>query len=137
MPDDGKLFAYGLAVAGSDWQEWKVRDVESGKDLSDDLKWIKFSSASWNHEGWGFFYSRYDEPKGTGEHLQEANYFHKLYYHKIGTPQTQDELIYENKDHKDWLFGATVTEDGAYLVISRLKGFRSEESNLLQRSAAS
>ena len=48
VPDDGKLFAYGIAVAGSDWQEWKVRDVESGKDLNDDLKWIKFSGASWN-----------------------------------------------------------------------------------------
>ncbi len=131
VPDNGKLFAYGLAVAGSDWQEWKVRDVESGKDLADDLKWIKFSGASWNHDGSGFFYSRYDEPKGTGEHLQETNFFHKLYFHKIGTPQAQDELVYENKDHKDWLFGAAVTEDGAYLVIVVSKGFRSEESNLL------
>ena len=51
VPDDGKLFAYGIAVAGSDWQEWKVRDVESGKDLDDDLKWIKFSGASWTHDG--------------------------------------------------------------------------------------
>jgi prolyl oligopeptidase len=122
VPDDGKLFAYGLAVAGSDWQEWKVRDVETGKDLEDDLKWIKFSGASWNHDGSGFFYSRYDEPKGTGEHLQETNFFHKLHFHKIGTPQTQDELIYENKEHKDWLFGSTVTEDGGYLIIVVSKG---------------
>jgi prolyl oligopeptidase len=122
VPDDGKLFAYGIAVAGSDWQEWKVRDVETGKDLDDDLKWIKFSAASWNHDGSGFFYSRYDEPKGAGEHLQETNFFHKLYFHKIGTPQSQDELVYENKDHKDWLLNAVVTEDGAYLVISVSKG---------------
>ena len=118
VPDDGKLFAYGLANAGSDWQEWKVRDIESGKDLDDNLKWVKFSSASWSHDGSGFFYSRYDEPKGGGEQLKEANYFQKLYYHKIGTPQSQDELIYERKDHKDWLFTAEVTEDGAYLIIS-------------------
>jgi prolyl oligopeptidase len=118
VPDGGKLFAYGLAVAGSDWQEWKVRDVETGKDLDDDLKWVKFSGASWNHEGSGFFYSRYDEPKGGGEQLKETNYFQKLYYHKIGTPQAHDELIYERKDHKDWLFNADVTEDGAYLIIN-------------------
>ena len=118
VPDDGKLFAYGLANAGSDWQEWKVRDIESGKDLDDNLKWVKFSSASWSHDGAGFFYSRYDEPKGGGEQLKEANYFQKIYYHKIGTPQSQDELIYDRKDHKDWLFNADVTEDGAYLIIN-------------------
>jgi prolyl oligopeptidase len=122
VPDNGKLFAYGIAVAGSDWQEWKVRDVETGKDLDDNLKWIKFSAASWNHDGSGFFYSRYDEPKGAGEHLQETNFFHKLYFHKIGALQTEDELIYENKDHKDWLFNAVVTEDGAYLVINVSQG---------------
>ena len=118
MPDDGKLFAYGLETAGSDWQEWKVRDIETGKDLSDDLKWVKFSSASWSHDGSGFFYSRYDEPKGGGEQLKETNYFQKLYYHKIGTPQSADELVYERKDHKDWLFSGEVTEDGAYLIIT-------------------
>ena len=118
VPDDGKLFAYGLETAGSDWQEWKVRDIETGKDLSDDLKWVKFSSASWSHDGSGFFYSRYDEPKGGGEQLKETNYFQKLYYHKIGTPQSADELVYERKDHKDWLFSGEVTEDGAYLIIT-------------------
>ncbi len=118
VPDDGKLFAYGLAVAGSDWQEWKVRDVESGKDLDDDLKWVKFSGASWSHDGSGFYYCRYDAPKGGGEQLKETNYFQKLYYHKIGTPQSADELIYERKDHKDWLFSGEVTEDGAYLIIT-------------------
>ncbi len=122
VPDDGKLFAYGLSTAGSDWQEWKVRDVETGKDLSDDLKWVKFSSTSWNHDGSGFFYSRYDQPKGGGEQLKETNYFQKLYYHKIGTQQSQDALIYERKDHKDWLFSAQVTEDGAYLIISAQRG---------------
>ncbi len=118
VPDDGKLFAYGLETAGSDWQEWKVRDIETGKDLSDDLKWVKFSNASWTHDGSGFFYSRYDAPKGGGEQLKETNYFQKLYYHKIGTPQSADELIYERTDHKDWLFSGTVTEDGAYLIIN-------------------
>jgi len=120
VPHHGKLLAYGLATAGSDWQEWKVRDIASGKDLSDDVKWVKFSAASWSHDGSGFFYSRYDEPKG--EQLKQTNYLQKLYYHKIGTPQAQDALIYERKDHKDWIFGGEVTEDGSYLIISVAQG---------------
>jgi prolyl oligopeptidase len=120
VPDDGKLLAYGLAAAGSDWQEWKVREIATGKDLSDDLKWVKFSGASWSHDGSGFLYSRYDEPKA--EELKQTNYFQKLFYHKIGAPQSQDALIYERKDHKDWLFGGEVTEDGAYLIITVSQG---------------
>lgn len=120
VPDDGKLLAYGLATAGSDWQEWKIRDIATGKDLSDDLKWVKFSSASWSHDSGSFYYSRYDAP--DSEQLKQANYFHKLYCHKIGTPQAEDALIYERKDHKDWLFNAGVTEDGAYLIITVSQG---------------
>jgi prolyl oligopeptidase len=113
---DGKLLAYSLSASGSDWQEWKVRDVETGKDLSDDLKWIKFSDASWTPDGKGFFYSRYDEPKGDS--LKDTNYFQKLYYHKLGSPQAEDVLVYERPDQKDWLFGGTVTEDGNYLIAT-------------------
>ncbi|MGZ5552353.1 MAG: prolyl oligopeptidase family serine peptidase [Chthoniobacterales bacterium] len=116
VTDDSKLLAYGLAVAGSDWQEWKVRDIETGKDLDDQLKWIKFSNAAWAHDGSGFFYSRYDEP--TADQLKAANYFHKLYFHKLGTPQNNDSLVYERADHKDWLFAPHVTDDGAYLIIN-------------------
>jgi prolyl oligopeptidase len=121
VSDDGKLLAYGLAVAGSDWQEWKVRDIKTGKDLSDDVKWVKFSSASWKHDGSGFFYSRYDAPV-SAEQLKQANYFHKVYFHKLGTPQAKDQLIYERKDHKDWNFSAEVTEDGDFLIITVSQG---------------
>jgi len=120
VPDDGKLLAYGLATAGSDWQEWKVRDIASGKDLSDDLKWVKFSGASWAHDGSGFYYSRFEEPKAGA--LKTANYFHKIFFHKIGTPQSDDALIYERNDHKDWLFNSDVTDDGAYLIITVSQG---------------
>jgi len=78
---DGKLLAYSLSASGSDWQEWKVRDVESGKDLSDDLQWVKFSSVSWTKDGSGFFYSRYDQP--DSDSLKQTNYFQKVYFHKI------------------------------------------------------
>ena len=88
VSDDGKLLAYGLAMAGSDWQEWKVRDIETGKDLADDVKWVKFSNGSWKHDASGFFYSRYDAP-ASAEQLKQTNYFHKLYFHKLGTPQSK------------------------------------------------
>ncbi len=120
MTENGKLMAYGLAQAGSDWQEWKVREIESGRDLEDQLQWVKFSGAAWNKEGTGFFYSRYDEP--TADQLKAANYFHKLYFHQLGTPQGDDVLVYERPDHKDWLFDSRVTEDGAYLIINISQG---------------
>jgi prolyl oligopeptidase len=121
VTDDGKLLAYGIAVAGSDWQNWKVRDIETGKDLADDVQWVKFSLASWKKDGSGFFYSRYDAP-ASADQLKQANYFHKVYFHKLGTPQTQDELVYERKDHKDWNFSSEVTEDGRFLVIDVSQG---------------
>jgi prolyl oligopeptidase len=121
ISEDGLLLAYGLSASGSDWQEWKVRDVESGADLADHLKWIKFSGASWTHDQKGFFYSRYDEPNEAAK-LEEVNYYQKLYYHRLGTPQSEDILIYERPDQKEWGFSGFVTEDGRYLIISVWKG---------------
>jgi prolyl oligopeptidase len=117
---DGKLLAYSLSASGSDWQEWKVRDVETGKDLSDHLQWVKFSGVSWTRDGKGFFYNRYDEPKADA--LKGVNYFQKVYYHKLGTAQAEDVLVYERPDQKDWLFGGSVTEDGNYLIITIYQG---------------
>jgi prolyl oligopeptidase len=113
--DDGKLMAYGLATSGSDWNEWHVRNVDTGKDLPDDLKWLKFSGASWTKDNQGFYYSRYAEP--TGAALRDANYFQKLYYHRLGTAQSEDKLIYERPDNKQMMFGGNVTDDGHYLII--------------------
>jgi len=116
ITDDGKLMAYGTAASGSDWQEWHVRDVDTGKDLPDLVKWVKFSGASWTKDNKGFFYSRYDEPKADSA-LRDANYFQKLYYHRLGTSQSDDKLIYERPDNKELGFGGGVTDDGHYLVI--------------------
>ena len=121
ISEDGRLMAYGIAGAGSDWQKWRVRDVRSGKDLGDVIQWVKFSNASWTKDGKGFFYSRYDEPK-PGEQLRGVNYFQKLFYHHLGTPQAEDKLIYERRDHKDWGFGGGVTDDGQYLIIHVSQG---------------
>ena len=125
ISEGGKLLAYGLSSGGSDWQEWKVREVETGRDLTDHLRWVKFSSAAWTHDDKGFFYSRYDEPK-EGRPLEEANFYQKLYYHRIGTPQSEDELVYQRPDQKELGFAALVTEDGRYLVIHAWKGTETE-----------
>jgi prolyl oligopeptidase len=117
VSEDGTKLAYALADAGSDWITWHVRDVATGKDTEDLVRWSKFSGASWTKDGKGFFYGRYPEPK-DGEDLRASNYFQKLYFHKLGTPQSADQLIYDSPDHKEWQFGSTVTDDGKYLLIT-------------------
>jgi len=121
VSDDGRLLAYGLSVAGSDWVEYKVRRVDTGEDLPDHLKWIKFSGASWTKDARGFYYSRYDEPADPAK-LESVNYFQKLYYHRLGTPQSEDRLIYHRPDEKEWGFEGRVTDDGRYLIISVHQG---------------
>ena len=117
ISDDGKWLAYGLSTAGSDWVEYKVKNIETGEDTEDHLKWIKFSGASWTKDNRGFFYSRYDEPNEQTK-LEDVNYYQKLYYHRLGTEQTEDTLIYHRPDRKEWGFSGGVTEDGKYLIIS-------------------
>lgn len=124
---DGNLMAYGTAVAGSDWQEWRIRDVETGEDLRDHLKWIKFSSVSWTADSQGFFYSRYEEPT-EAEALAGVNYDQKVYYHEVGTDQAADLLTYHRPDQKEWLFGTTVSDDGAYLILDVRAGSSSENA---------
>jgi prolyl oligopeptidase len=121
VTDDARLMAYGLATAGSDWQQWKVRDVGTGKDRQDLLDWVKFSNTSWKKDGSGFFYSRYDKPDEKNK-LRSQVYNHKLFFHRLGTQQSQDKLIYERPDQKEWLFNAEVTDDGRYLIISVQRG---------------
>ncbi|WP_081885994.1 prolyl oligopeptidase family serine peptidase [Haloferula sp. BvORR071] len=114
--EDGKLLGYSISRGGSDWNEILVRDVATGKDTGDHLKWIKFSGISWTKDASGFYYSRYDEP-APGAALTQKNEFQKLFFHKIGTPQAEDKLIYERKDQPRWAFGGGLTEDGKRLII--------------------
>jgi prolyl oligopeptidase len=119
--DDGKYLAYGVAVAGSDWNTWRVLPIETGQPLTDEVKWVKYSGTSWTKDGKGFFYSRYDEPK-PGTEFQNLTFNHKVYYHRVGTPQSEDVLVYKRPDHPEWSFGARVTDDGRYLILSIRKG---------------
>ncbi len=117
---DGRYMAYSVAASGSDWIEWRVRDVATSQDLPDLVKWSKFSGASWLKDGSGFYYSRYDEPKG--DQLQALNKNQKVFFHALGTAQAKDTLVYERPDKPDWGFGADVTEDGRFLLIVQSEG---------------
>ncbi|MBQ18084.1 MAG: S9 family peptidase [Planctomycetaceae bacterium] len=119
--DDGRFVAYGVAEAGSDWRNWRIMEIVGRRKLSDELKWIKFSSISWTKDNRGFFYSRFDEPR-EGAQFQDLNLNQKVYYHRLGTRQAEDVLVYKRPDHPDWGFDAEVTEDGRYLVLTVWKG---------------
>lgn len=121
LSDDGALLAYSLSSSGSDWQDWHVREVETGNDLPDLVRWSKFSGASFSKDGRGFFYSRFDEPKAQSM-LRDANYYQKLCYHRLGTPQSEDTLVYHRDDQKEWGFSGSVTDDGGYLIIHISEG---------------
>ena len=128
---DGKFLAYGVSDAGSDWQTWRVRDVASGKDTADVLGSIKFAYAAWTPDGKGFYYARYPEAK-AGEELEQLNYDQKLYYHRLGDPQSADTLVYERPDHKEWGFDGEVSHDGRFLVITVRVGTDPKKTIIVQ-----
>lgn len=119
--EDGKYLAYAIADGGSDWRTWRVREVATGKDTDDLIQWSKFSGIAWTPDGDGFYYSRYAEP-AEGEELTGTNDNQMMYLHQLGTPQSEDKLVMKRPDHPKWGFGASVTDDGRYLVISNWKG---------------
>jgi prolyl oligopeptidase len=121
VSEEGKLLAYGVAEAGSDWNTWHVLDVATAKPLADELKWVKFSGAAWTKDGKGFFYGRFDEPK-PGAEYQSLNLNQQLAYHRVGSPQSEDVLVYRRPDQPKWTFSPSVTDDGRYLVITTHKG---------------
>jgi prolyl oligopeptidase len=112
--NDNKYMAYLTANAGSDWNEIFVVDVETGENLSDHLEWIKFSGASWYKDG--FYYSSYDKPK-EGDELKGVNEYHKVYFHKLGTNQEQDQVVYSNNNYPLRNYSAQVTEDESFLIV--------------------
>jgi len=113
---DGRYLAYALSEGGADWAEVKVRELSTGKDLPDLVRWFRFSSISWTKDGAGFFYARFPEPPKGKEREAELK-DHQLYYHKVGTPQEQDRLIYWRKELPKYFVGGGVTDDGRYLIV--------------------
>jgi prolyl oligopeptidase len=127
--EDGKYAAYGVSDAGSDWSIWHVLNVDTGKQLDDEIKWVKFGGASWTHDGRGFFYSRFPETK-PGEKYQALPFNQKVYYHRLGTPQGEDVLVYHRPDHPSWGCNGFVTEDGRYLILVISDGTTSRKSRI-------
>jgi prolyl oligopeptidase len=117
----GDRFAYERSEGGSDWTEIRIREMGTGKELDDRLKWVKFSSQSWTKDGKGFYYSRYPQPP-AGKELESATINHRLYYHVAGTDQDKDRLVFELKDRPEWLVFGGVSEDGRYLIVYVAKG---------------
>ncbi len=132
--DDGRYMAYARSEAGSDWSTWHVMEIAKGRLLGDELKWTKFSDASWTKDGKGFFYSRYEEPR-PGAEFQALNFNNKVYYHRVGTPQAADALVYWRPDHPEWQYEGTVSDDGRWLVISVMRG-TDERQRILVRDLA-
>ncbi len=114
--DDGKLWAYGVSKAGSDMTEWKVMNVATGENLSDTIGPIKFSGISWLKDNSGFYYSNYAPPE-KGQELKSTTFYQKLYFHKLGTPQSADYVVYERPENKEYFVGGGVSEDGNWLLI--------------------
>ncbi len=118
---DGNLLAYAINTSGSDWQNWRVRDVSTGKDLPDKLEWSKFSSITWLPNGSGFYYCRYDEPEEE-KTFESVNLNQKVYFHLIGTDQSKDQLVYSRPDQPEWGFDPVISDDGEYLILHGWQG---------------
>lgn len=119
---DGKLAATVLAEAGSDWTTITVRDVATGALLPDTIKWTKFGGAAWLHDNSGFFYAGYDAPAAGSDVMKAANYYQKIRFHKLGTPQSEDKVVFERPDEKEIYLGCGVTDDGNFLILFQSKG---------------
>ena len=132
VSDNGLYLAYGVSKSGSDWQTWKLLNIATAKPMGEELEWVKFSGASWTNDNRGFFYSRFPAPE-KGAAFQATNKNQKLYYHRLGTPQSQDVLVYERPDHPEWTIGGGVTEDGRYLIISIGDGTTSDKTRIVYK----
>jgi prolyl oligopeptidase len=121
VSSDGRLLAYAISVSGSDWQTWRVRDVESGEDLPDLIEWSKLCEAAWRKDASGFYYSAPTRPPEGAEYLAETG-VRRIFFHKIGSRQSDDELVYATPAGTNWHGNARVTDDGRFLVIAITDG---------------
>ena len=118
---DGARLAYAIQDGGTDWRTVRILDVASGQPTGDELKWVKFSDLSWAHDGSGLYYSRFAEP-AAGQQFQALNENQEVYFHRLGTPQAADRLVYRTPERPKLGHGAEVTDDGAWLVITSAEG---------------
>ena len=125
---NSEMIAYSISDGGSDWKTWKIKRIQSGEILEDTIKWSKFSNVEWAKDNSGFYYSGYSEPK-KGDEYKELNRNQRLFFHTLGQPQFDDQLIYDRPEHPEWGWGTTITEDGHFLILSVSEG--TDERNRL------
>lgn len=118
--DDGRLLAYSFAESGSDWQTIHIRDVDSGEDTEDVIRWVKFTAAAWLPDNSGFFYSRYPAPDEMPDAPPSTH--NRVYFHRLGRPQSEDELVYARPDAPDLGFAPEISDDGRYLILHVWQG---------------
>ncbi|MGC8465632.1 MAG: prolyl oligopeptidase family serine peptidase [Acidimicrobiales bacterium] len=118
---DGALVAYAVSEAGSDWMTWRVREVSTGQDLEDVVRWSKFMSVSWRRDKSGFYYAGMDQPPDSGVFLDESR-GRRIFFHQLGTPQSSDEEVFGAPDQPDWLPVVEVSDDDRYLFLSIHRG---------------
>ena len=120
ISNNGTHIAYSISDGGSDWRIWKVMNIDTGNILEDEIRWAKFSGANWENDDSGFYYQKYKEP--SGELLKELNESPKLMFHKIGTDQSEDKIIYENPNQPRWGWGISIVQDSDIKILSISEG---------------
>lgn len=128
---DSTLLAYATSDAGSDFLTWRIRRVDTGEDLPDVVEWSKFSSAAWNKDGSGFYYGAVARP-APGQELREAMSSPRIMFHRVGSSQASDQLVFETSEHPDWIPEAVVSHDGTFLIVSIQRGTGTETQVLVQ-----
>ena len=118
---DGNYLAYATSKSGSDWRVWKIKNITTEEDLQDRVEWTKFSTVAWAPESTGFHYCAYDQPENT-ETYEALNQGQKVMYHKLGTDQSHELLVYESREHPEWGFDPIISDDGKYLILEISKG---------------
>ncbi len=121
VSDDGSLLAYATSDGGSDWMTWRIRDVATGRDLDDVIEWSKFCQAAWRADGSGFYYSSM-QPTAAGAEYVESNSPGRIFLHRLGKPQADDELVFSAPGEPDWIPYLEVSDDGRFLIITVEKG---------------
>lgn len=131
VSEDGALLAYAISRSGSDWQEIKVRAIDSHQDYEETLQWCRFTNIAWKHDNTGFFYNRFPDPNTVA--AEDQTNYSRVYWHKLGTPQTQDVLIYERPDNKELRFDPFITDDGRFLIVQAYHGADTTQSRVSYR----
>lgn len=133
---DGSLAAYAMSESGSDWLTWRVRDIGTGEDLADIVRWSKFCVAAWRHDLSGFFYSGLEPPPSEAGTYRDTNLGQRLFFHRLGADQSADAVVFVSPEHPEWMPSGEVTDDDRYLLVTVDRGTGPENMLFVSNLAA-